>query len=160
MCDEGHCVYVGSVSFLHDSPACRVTVCDCPARFVYATTNPPTPPPHPLHLLNPPPPSSSTVSDHHPPPLHLPTGNPIEKVYCNWEKKFAFIEFRSVEETSNSLALDGIMYDGVNIRIRRPSDYNPTAAIGQGPTHPNPNLNLAAIGMHTGVCLCVCVCVC
>lgn len=74
----------------------------------------------------------------------------MEKVYCNWEKKFAFIEFRSVEETSNSLALDGIMYDGVNIRIRRPSDYNPTAAIGQGPTHPNPNLNLAAIGMNTG----------
>ena len=68
-------------------------------------------------------------------------------VYCNWEKKFAFVEFRSVEETSNSLALDGIMYDGFAIRIRRPSDYNPTAAVGQGPANPSPALNLAAIGM-------------
>lgn len=52
-----------------------------------------------------------------------------------------------MEETSNSLALDGIMYDGFAIRIRRPSDYNPTAAVGQGPANPNPALNLAAIGM-------------
>ena len=28
-------------------------------------------------------------------------------VYINTEKKFAFVEFRSVEECSNAMALDG-----------------------------------------------------
>ena len=28
-------------------------------------------------------------------------------VYINQEKKFAFVEFRSVEECSNAMALDG-----------------------------------------------------
>lgn len=35
-----------------------------------------------------------------------------------------------VEETSNAMALDGIMYDGVGVRVRRPNDYN--AAAGEG----------------------------
>jgi splicing factor U2AF subunit len=55
-----------------------------------------------------------------------------------------------VEETSNAMALDGIMFEGMAVRIRRPNDYNPTAAALLGPSTPNPNLNLSAIGMVKG----------
>lgn len=68
-------------------------------------------------------------------------------VYINTEKKFSFVEMRTVEEASNAMALDGIMFEGVTVRIRRPADYNPSAAASLGPSAPNPNLNLAAIGM-------------
>lgn len=32
-------------------------------------------------------------------------------VYINHEKKFAFVEMRSVEEASNAMALDGIILE-------------------------------------------------
>lgn len=71
----------------------------------------------------------------------------VLNVYINYEKKFAFVELRTVEEASNAMALDGIMFEGVTVRVRRPADYNPTAAAPLGPSAPNPNLNLAAIGL-------------
>lgn len=71
----------------------------------------------------------------------------VVNVYINYEKKFAFVELRTVEEASNAMALDGIMFEGVTVRIRRPADYNPASAAPLGPSMPNPNLNLAAIGM-------------
>ena len=103
-------------------------------------------------------------------------GNSVVNVYINREKNFSFVEFRTVEETSNAMALDGIMFEGktqdhstshyclsaytvhtshlylkgVTVRIRRPNDYNPNAARGLGPSGPNPNLNLAAIGLGAG----------
>lgn len=77
-------------------------------------------------------------------------GNSVVNVYINREKNFSFVEFRTVEETSNAMALDGIMFEGVQVRIRRPNDYNPNAARGLGPSGPNPNLNLAAIGLGVG----------
>lgn len=48
------------------------------------------------------------------------------------------------------MALDGIMFEGVSVRVRRPNDYNPAAASALGPSVPNPNLNLAAIGLQPG----------
>lgn len=77
-------------------------------------------------------------------------GNAVVNVYINYEKKFAFVELRTVEEASNTMALDGIMFEGVSVRIRRPNDYNPAQAARLGPSHPNPNLNLAAIGLTPG----------
>lgn len=74
----------------------------------------------------------------------------VVNVYINYEKKFAFVEFRTVEETSNAMALDGIMFEGVSVRVRRPNDYNPAAASSLGPSVPNPNLNLVAIGLTSG----------
>ncbi|GLI62399.1 hypothetical protein VaNZ11_005016, partial [Volvox africanus] len=74
-------------------------------------------------------------------------GNAVVNVYINREKNFAFVELRTVEETSNAMALDGIMFEGVSVRVRRPNDYNPAAAASLGPSTPNPNLNLAAIGL-------------
>ena len=48
------------------------------------------------------------------------------------------------------MALDGIMFEGVSVRVRRPNDYNPAAAAALGPSVPNPALNLAAIGLQPG----------
>ena len=56
----------------------------------------------------------------------------------------------AVEETSNAMALDGIMFEGVTVRVRRPNDYNPAAASQLGPQVPNQNLNLGAIGLQPG----------
>jgi hypothetical protein len=39
----------------------------------------------------------------------------VVNVYINYEKKFAFVEFRTVEETSNAMGLDGIMFEGVSV---------------------------------------------
>lgn len=80
--------------------------------------------------------------------LHTPAAGPaVVNVYINYEKKFAFVECRTVDETSNAMGLDGIMFEGVSVRVRRPNDYNPAAAAGLGPANPSPNLNLAAIGL-------------
>jgi len=50
-----------------------------------------------------------------------------------------------VGECSNGMALDGIMFEGTTLRVRRPNDYNPTIALGA--SAPSPDLNLAAIGL-------------
>ncbi|XP_009629636.1 splicing factor U2af large subunit B [Nicotiana tomentosiformis] len=77
-------------------------------------------------------------------------GDAVVNVYINYEKKFAFVEMRSVEEASNAMALDGIIFEGAPCKVRRPSDYNPSLAATLGPSQPNPNLNLAAVGLSPG----------
>ncbi|KAK4793510.1 hypothetical protein SAY86_023945 [Trapa natans] len=77
-------------------------------------------------------------------------GDAVVNVYINHEKKFAFVEMRSVEEASNAMALDGIIFEGGPVKVRRPSDYNPSLAATLGPSQPNPNLNLAAVGLTPG----------
>jgi len=52
-------------------------------------------------------------------------GDPILAVQINMDKNFAFLEFRSAEETTSSLAFDGIQFMGQSLKIRRPSDYKP-----------------------------------
>lgn len=41
----------------------------------------------------------------------LCAGDAVVNVYINHEKKFAFVEMRSVEEASNAMALDGIIFE-------------------------------------------------
>ncbi|XP_031250814.1 splicing factor U2af large subunit B-like isoform X6 [Pistacia vera] len=77
-------------------------------------------------------------------------GDAVVNVYINHEKKFAFVEMRTVEEASNAMALDGIIFEGVAVRVRRPTDYNPTLAAALGPGQPSPHLNLAAVGLAPG----------
>ncbi|KAK6145677.1 hypothetical protein DH2020_022497 [Rehmannia glutinosa] len=77
-------------------------------------------------------------------------GDAVVNVYINYEKKFAFVEMRSVEEASNAMALDGIIFEGAPVKVRRPSDYNPSLAATLGPSQPNPNLNLGAVGLSPG----------
>lgn len=75
-------------------------------------------------------------------------GDPVLNVYINYEKKFAFVEFRTVEETSNCMALDGAVLEGIAMRVRRPNDYNVMAASSLGPSQPKDGLNLEAIGLN------------
>ncbi|XP_026433017.1 splicing factor U2af large subunit B-like isoform X2 [Papaver somniferum] len=77
-------------------------------------------------------------------------GDSVVNVYINHDKKFAFVEMRSVEEASNAMALDGIIFEGGPVKVRRPTDYNPSLAAALGPSQPNPNLNLAAVGLTPG----------
>ncbi|KAM7252288.1 hypothetical protein ACFE04_024171 [Oxalis oulophora] len=77
-------------------------------------------------------------------------GDAVVNVYINHEKKFAFVEMRSVEEASNAMALDGIIFEGAPVKVRRPSDYNPSLAATLGPSQPNSNLNLGAVGLSPG----------
>lgn len=48
----------------------------------------------------------------------------VVSVYLNLEKKFGFVEFRTMEECTASMQLDGIMFQSITLKVRRPSDYN------------------------------------
>lgn len=74
-------------------------------------------------------------------------GSPILSVYNNPEKRYAFVEFRSVHEASNALGLFGAVFDGTTIRVHRPNDYDRAVASTLGPTDPDPDLRYAAIGL-------------
>lgn len=63
--------------------------------------------------------------------LACAAGNPVIATQINFERNFAFLELRSVEETTNCLAFDGISFMGQTLKIRRPNDYKPLPA-GQG----------------------------
>ena len=78
------------------------------------------------------------------------TADAVVNVYINFEKRFSFVEFRTVEETSNALALDQVLFEGHHIRVRRPNDYNAQAAAAFGPTQPKPGLNLEKVGLTPG----------
>ncbi len=80
----------------------------------------------------------------------IQTGDPVINVYINIEKKFAFVEFRTVEETSNAMGLDGIALEGSHLRVRRPNDYNPALAATLGPSGPSPDLKLDVVGLRPG----------
>jgi len=69
------------------------------------------------------------------------SGNPVLACQINLDKNFAFIEFRSIEETTASMAFDGINFQGQALKIRRPRDYQPMP--GQGQT-------LETIGLMSG----------
>ncbi|XP_047143470.1 splicing factor U2AF 65 kDa subunit isoform X4 [Hydra vulgaris] len=56
-------------------------------------------------------------------------GNPVLACQINLEKNFAFLEFRSVEETTLAMAFDGIILQGQALKIRRPKDYQPIPGI-------------------------------
>jgi splicing factor U2AF subunit len=60
-------------------------------------------------------------------------GNPILACQVNLDKNFAFLEFRSVDETTQAMAFDGINYRGQCLKIRRPHDYQPTVAGSENP---------------------------
>lgn len=53
------------------------------------------------------------------------TGPPVLSVYVNRERRFSFVEFASIELASAGLNLDGVMFKGNPLRVRRPNDYRP-----------------------------------
>lgn len=52
-------------------------------------------------------------------------GNPILACQINRDKNFAFLECRSIDETTNCMAFDGINFKGQSLKLRRPRDYQP-----------------------------------
>jgi len=67
-------------------------------------------------------------------------GNPVIAVQINLDKNFAFLEFRSVDETTQALAFDGISFQGQPLKIRRPSDYKPLPGMAENPTSSVPGV--------------------
>jgi splicing factor U2AF subunit len=55
-------------------------------------------------------------------------GNPVLACQINLDKNFAFLEFRSIDETTACMCFDGVCFMGHQLKIRRPRDYNPINA--------------------------------
>lgn len=78
-------------------------------------------------------------------------GNPVLACQINLDKNFAFLEFRSIDETTQAMAFDGInfkgkwpqailyfrylikgiLYSGQSLKIRRPHDYQPMPGMSE-----------------------------
>ncbi|XP_048760751.1 splicing factor U2AF 50 kDa subunit-like isoform X2 [Ostrea edulis] len=61
-------------------------------------------------------------------------GSPVIAVQINLDKNFAFLEFRSVDETTQAMAFDGINFQGQSLKIRRPRDYQPLPGMAETPS--------------------------
>ncbi|KAM7347760.1 splicing factor U2AF 50 kDa subunit-like [Cochliomyia hominivorax] len=61
-------------------------------------------------------------------------GNPVLACQINLDKNFAFLEFRSIDETTQAMAFDGINFKGQSLKIRRPHDYQPMPGMNDTPT--------------------------
>lgn len=44
------------------------------------------------------------------------------------------IQFRSVDETTQAMAFDGIIFQGQSLKIRRPHDYQPLPGMSENPS--------------------------
>ncbi|KAL6768764.1 hypothetical protein ACKKBF_B16105 [Auxenochlorella protothecoides x Auxenochlorella symbiontica] len=65
----------------------------------------------------------------------------------NADRTYAFLELRSIEEASNLMALDGVIFHANPLKIRRPNNYDPGLAIMLGPVDPNPCMDLPRMGI-------------
>jgi splicing factor U2AF subunit len=72
-------------------------------------------------------------------------GEEVVSVYTNTERQFAFVELKSIELTTACMGLDGILFKGKPVKIRRPNDYNPALVPQTG--KPVPVLNFTALGV-------------
>lgn len=61
-------------------------------------------------------------------------GDPIIACQVNLDKNFAFLEFRSVDECTQAMAFDGIIFQGQSLKIRRPRDYQPLPGLAENPS--------------------------
>lgn len=76
--------------------------------------------------------------------------DPILSVYINHERRFCFLEFKTVEMATACLELDGIDIHGKGkVKVKRPNDYNPTMA---PKVHPSaiPILDVSRLGIISG----------
>jgi hypothetical protein len=76
--------------------------------------------------------------------------DPVLSVYINHERRFCFLEFKTVEMATACLALDGIDIHGKGkVKVKRPNDYNPAMA---PKVHPSaiPQLDVSRLGIIGG----------
>jgi splicing factor U2AF subunit len=79
-----------------------------------------------------------------------PDEDPILSVYINHERRFCFLEFKTVEMATACLALDGIdIHSKGKVKVKRPNDYNATMA---PKVHPSaiPALDVSRLGIISG----------
>jgi splicing factor U2AF subunit len=73
--------------------------------------------------------------------------DPIISVYINRERRFVFLEFKTMEITTACLALDGIDVMGQGkVKVKRPNDYNAALAPMINPTTA-PQLDTSKLGI-------------
>ncbi|KAG0210956.1 U2 small nuclear RNA auxiliary factor 2 [Mortierella sp. GBA30] len=65
-------------------------------------------------------------------------GAPVVSVHINYDKNYAFVEFRTPEEATAAMAFDGISFQGQILKIRRPKDYQPP----EGASHEVPQIHV------------------
>lgn len=80
--------------------------------------------------------------------LSLGDGNPVLASQVNFEKNFAFVEFRSPEETTLAMAFDGICFNGKSLTIKRPTNYQQPMGFRDNPSVVN-NSMLDVLGAGT-----------
>jgi U2 snRNP auxiliary factor large subunit len=74
--------------------------------------------------------------------------DPILSVYINHERRFCFLEFKSVEMTTACMDLDGIDIHGKGkVKVKRPNDYNPSMAPKASVL---PQLDISRLGIVSG----------
>jgi len=72
-------------------------------------------------------------------------GTYVINVYMNHERRFAFVEFGSIALTTACMQLDGILFNGQPLKVKRPNDYTPSMV---PPTNePVPILDMSALGV-------------
>ncbi|KAF9191538.1 U2 small nuclear RNA auxiliary factor 2 [Haplosporangium sp. Z 11] len=69
------------------------------------------------------------------------TGAPVINVHINYDKNYAFVEFRTPEEATAAMAFDGIVFQGQTLKIRRPKDYQPP----EGANHEVPQIHVPGV---------------
>lgn len=73
--------------------------------------------------------------------------DPILSVYINHERRFCFLEFKTVEMTSACMSLDGIDINGKGkVKVKRPNDYNPAMAPKVAPQN-LPQMDTSKLGI-------------
>jgi len=77
--------------------------------------------------------------------------DPILSVYINHERRFAFVEFRTMEVCTACLALDGINLLGRGkVKVKRPNDYNPSLAPPETQIATLPRFDISKLGIVSG----------
>ncbi len=74
-------------------------------------------------------------------------GEPVVSRVFNMEKRYMFLELRSVEETTAMLQLDGLLYKTSRLKFRRPADYDKQPALPRPPTGHVPQLMPHTLGI-------------
>ncbi|KAF9114972.1 U2 small nuclear RNA auxiliary factor 2 [Mortierella sp. AM989] len=68
-------------------------------------------------------------------------GAPVVSVHINYEKNYAFVEFRTPEEATAAMAFDGMPFQAQSLKIRRPKDYQPP----EGANHEVPQIHVPGV---------------
>ncbi|KAJ2493610.1 hypothetical protein IWW37_000476 [Coemansia sp. RSA 2050] len=71
---------------------------------------------------------------------------PVMNIQINYDKNYAFVEFRDAEQATKGMGLDGVTFQNQKLKIRRPKDYIPPA--GQPEPRP-PVINVPGVISNT-----------